>query len=280
MESLTKKVLEYQRTHEGLRDLVGELAPRVYQFPRRKMGWDEDACGEFYVFIHPRLIRLLDRFRDQGKPFESYLCAVLTWQLRNFARERKKSERAWNVSLRLQTDEEVTEQPCTQWPGASDAIARLIRSDADRRNFLFLVLKCSCTIDIEDAASLAGIARIDEKRLLDLVSVLREMRNRRQARLETFRCRRNKAFSQVRLLEVEMKAEVDPVRNETLHKSLSKARRRMGLAMKRMARVGLAPTNREIASVLGVPKGTVDSGLYWLKKKLASVYDPDNIRLA
>ena len=70
MESLTQKVLQYQKTHEGLRDLVGELAPRVYQFPRRKMGWDEDACGDFYVFIHPRLIRLLDRFRDQGKPFE------------------------------------------------------------------------------------------------------------------------------------------------------------------------------------------------------------------
>jgi len=280
MESLTQKVLQYQRTREGLRDLVGELAARVYQFPRRKMGWDEDACGEFYVFIHPRLIRMLDRFRDQGKPFESYLGAVLTWQLRNFARERKRSERAWNVSLRLQTDEEAPEQSCTHWVGAPDSIARLIKSDADRRNFLFLVLKCSCTIDPENAASLAGIARVDEKRLLDLVSVLRGMRNRREARLETFRCRRNKAFSQARLLEVEMKSEIDPLQNETLRAGLSKARRRMRLAMKRMARVGLAPTNREIASVLGVPKGTVDSGLYWLKKKLASVYDPDNLRSA
>ena len=280
MESLTQKVLQYQRTHEGLRDLVGELAPRVYQFPRRKMGWDEDACGEFYVFIHPRLIRLLDRFRDQGKPFESYLGAVLTWQLRNFARERKRSERAWNVSLRLQTDEEGPEQPCTQWLRAPDAFARLIRSDADRRNFLFLVLKCSCAIDIEDAASLAEIAKVDEKRLLDLVSVLKGMRNRREIRLETFRCRRNKAFSQARLLEMEMKVEMDPLRNETLRAGMSRARRRMRLAMTRMARVGLAPTNREIASVLGVPKGTVDSGLYWLKKKLASVYDPDNLRSA
>ncbi len=66
------------------------------------MGWDEDACGEFYVFIHPRLIRLLDRFRNQGKPFESYLWAVLGWQLRNFARERSRDERRWKVSLRLE----------------------------------------------------------------------------------------------------------------------------------------------------------------------------------
>ncbi len=101
MESLTEKVLLYQKTREGLHDIVNALAPRVYQFPKRKMGWDEDACGEFYVFVHPRLIRLLDRFRDQGKPFESYLSAVLNWQLRNFARDRKRGERSWNVSLRL-----------------------------------------------------------------------------------------------------------------------------------------------------------------------------------
>jgi DNA-directed RNA polymerase specialized sigma24 family protein len=280
MESLTQKVLQYQKTHEGLRDLVGELAPRVYGFPRRKMGWDEDACGDFYLFIHSRLVRMLDRFRDQGKPFESYLCAVLTWQLRNFARERKRSERAWNVSLRLQTDEEAPEQPSTQWLCAPQAISRLIRSDADRRNFLFLVLKCSCTIDPVEAARLAGIAGVDVKRLVDLVASLREIRNRRQARLETFRFRRNKAFSQARLLETELRTEMDPLRTETLRARVSRARRRMRSAMTRMARVGLAPTNREIASLLGVPKGTVDSGLYWLKKKLASVYDPDNLRSA
>jgi DNA-directed RNA polymerase specialized sigma24 family protein len=30
-----------------------------------------------------------------------------------------------------------------------------------------------------------------------------------------------------------------------------------------------APTNREIAAALGIPKGTVDSGLIWIKRKLA-----------
>ena len=55
-------------------------------------------------------------------------------------------------------------------------------------------------------------------------------------------------------------------------------RLRMRTAMQRMSRVGLAPTNLEIAKALGVPKGTVDSGLYWLKRKLASVYDPSQPR--
>jgi RNA polymerase sigma factor (sigma-70 family) len=282
MESLTQKVLQYQRTREGLRDIVNELAPRVYQFPRHRMGWDEDACGDFYVFVHPRLIRLLDRFQDQGKPFESYLWAVLNWQLRNFARERRRSERVWSVSLALDPGDAVTvEEPasCLEFSGTAP-IAQCIRSDADRRNFLILVLKCSRLLDDDSAAALAPIAGISARELLTLAAHLKALRASRDARLETFRCRRNKSFAQARQLEAELRGEVDAERGAVLQAAREGLCRRMEAAMRRMARVSVSPTNREIASLLGIPKGTVDSGLYWLKRKLASVYDPDHLRSA
>jgi len=280
MESLTEKVLRYQKTRAGLSDLVDELAPRVYQFPRRKMGWDEDACGDFYLFVHPRLIRLLDRFRDQGKPFESYLCAVLNWQLRNFARDRRRGQTNWNVSLRLE-DSEKESDDSTPLLRVPSEIASIVTTDADRRNFLFLVLKCSRSLDPENAQALAPVAGISSARLLTLASTLQGMRAARETRLETFRSRRNKAFALIRVLETElMSFQGDEERMAALRARLARARKRMRSAMQRMARVGLAPTNREIGAVLGVPKGTVDSGLYWLKRKLASVYDPDNLRLA
>ena len=251
------------------------------------MGWDEDACGEFYVFVHPRLIRLLDRFTDQGKPFESYLSSVLNWQLRNFARDRKRGERSWNVSLRLDMDPEAQEMgerrasdSAAECAFASGGLARLIKSDADRRNFLFLALKCARTIGPENAAAVAAVSGVDEGRVLSLSVTLQDMRAPRERRLETFRSRRNRAFAQARLLETELLTEVEKERISLLRASLSKARRRMRGAMARMARVKLAPTNLEIARVMGVPKGTVDSGLYWLKRKLASVYDPDIPRQA
>ncbi len=284
MESLTQKVLQYQKTRAGLGDIVDELAPRVYQFPRRMMGWDEDACGEFYVFIHPRLIRLLDRFRDQGKPFESYLWAVLSWQLRNFARERRRGDRAWSVSLSIDpgntfTVEDLDGSSCPDFPGTA-AIARCISSDADRRNFLILALKCSRLIDDENAATLASIAGISISDLLALAAKLQTFRSSREERLETFRCRRNKSYAQALQLEAELHREVDGERIAALQTALARHRRRMRAAMYRMARVSVSPTNREIAGLLGIPKGTVDSGLYWLKRKLASVYDPDNLRSA
>jgi DNA-directed RNA polymerase specialized sigma24 family protein len=285
MENLTEKVLLYRKTPEGLATLVKEIAPRVYQFPRRTMGWDEDACGDFYLFFHPRLLRLLNRFRDQGRPFESYLCAILNWQLRNFARERKQGERSWSASLRLDpgegftgSDSDPEEGGPPRFPPAG--LCALVRSDADRKNFLYLLLKCCRDIDPCKVDPLAAVAGVTPERFRELATTLKAMRSSREKRLETFRERRNRAFALARLLESEAAVEPDGERRDALRSSIARARRRMASAMERMARVGIAPTNREIAIVLGVPKGTVDSGLYWLKRKLAPVYDPDCPRSA
>lgn len=283
MENLTEKVLRYQRTRSGLSEIMDDVAQRVYFFPRRKLGWDDDVCGEFYLFFYPRLVRLLDRFRDQGKPFESYLCAVLAWQLRNFARERKRGERSWNVALRIEPGEwdlerqgEPSERRQTSpevLSASGSEIARIIRTSSDQRNLLFLILKCSRTLDEGRAAALADLAGVSKQRLVGLMRDLSHLRETRLERLETFRRRRNGAFSQVRLLETELQGEPDERRRDEITGRLVKARRRMKSAMARMARVGLAPTNREISKILGIPKGTVDSGLYWLKKKFAEAYE-------
>jgi len=205
---------------------------------------------------------------------------VLNWQLRNFARDRKRGERSWNVSLRLDADdveaqeaqEKIALKPVTESVCVPENYSSLIRTDADRRNFLFLALKCSRTIGPDNAPLLSAVSGVGADRILGLSASLREMRAPRELRLETFRERRNRAFAQSRLLETELQGEIETERIAMLGASLAKVRKRMRAAMCRMARVKLAPTNLEIARVVGVPKGTVDSGLYWLKRKLASVY--------
>ena len=284
MENLTQKVLLFQKTGEGLQKIVEEIGPRVYQFPRRTMGWDEDACGDFYVFIHPRIIRLLHRFRNQGKPFESYLWAVLNWQLRNFARDRRKDERRWQVSLRVDPGALVTLEDRSAdgddldaW-ASSAALTRCLRSPADRRNFLFLVLKHSHGLDPDRAPALARLAGVSANRLLTLAAALRDQRAGREKRQELFRGRRNKCYAAIRLLETELQAETDPEKTASLQERLRRVRHRMRVAMDHLSRVALAPTNLEIGRLLGVPKGTVDSGLFWLKKKLAPLASPDSDR--
>jgi|WetSurMetagenome_2_1015567.scaffolds.fasta_scaffold172571_2 DNA-directed RNA polymerase specialized sigma24 family protein len=289
MENLTEKVAAFQRSRDGLPQLVALLAPRVLEYPRRKLGWDEDACAEFYAFFQPRLERLLRRFIDQGKPFESYLCSVMSWQLKNFARERKRSERCWAVSLRLDPGPGLQEEgaledecePASVLPSPLQArVAGLLVSPSDKRNLLLLALKCLRSAPPERLSSIAAVAGMSPERLGGILAWLRGKSAPREMRLESFRVRRNRAYSQAILLETELREEVDPGRRADIQKRLCGARRRMRTAVARMSRVHCGPTNREIAEALGLPKGTVDSGLYWLKRKLAAVYDPVDRRLA
>ena len=304
MESFNDKVLAFQKSGKGLDELVSELAPTVYQFPRRRMRLDEDACGDFYLYFQPRLVRMLGRFQEQGRSFDTYLTACLNWQLRNFARERRCDDRTWDASLRLETAGGASQDETA--PGAGQAraasgepahppdrrpadpsnrcalpgLAGVIRSDTDRRSFLFLVLKCPSLVEDGKADILAATAGVSTQRLRDLAAELAEKRAPREARLQEFIARRNRAFCLARLLEGELRGETDETRRHALELRLSKARRRMRAAMEHMSRVGIAPTNREIAEALGIPKGTVDSGLFFLKKKLAAALDPDSQRTA
>ncbi len=292
MENLTEKVIAFQRSKTGLEEIVAALAPRVYRYPRHKLGLDEDACGDFYAYFQPRLLRLLARFKDQGKPFESYLCSVMSWQLKNFARERRKAERGWNAALRLEAgfqagpgtgqEPEVEEGPSPQgFPDAAELQLRgLLEKECDRRNLLILALKCLRSLTPERIAALSSLTRIPEQTICGYVRLLCARTEPRERRLECLRERRNRAFSQARILEAELAEEMDPARQESLASRLARTRRRMRTAIRRMSRVLLNPTNRDIAEVMAIPKGTVDSGLYWLKRRLSPVYDPDSSQLA
>jgi FixJ family two-component response regulator len=48
---------------------------------------------------------------------------------------------------------------------------------------------------------------------------------------------------------------------------LEKARKRLERMRNRLAGIRTDPTNRQVAEVIGVSKGSVDSGLHALKKK-------------
>lgn len=284
--SLRDRVLEYQRTGEGREELVREISEKAYRFPRHSMGWDEDACGDFLLFVYPRLAGLLDRFRDLGSPFEPYLASVLAWNLKSFAR-RKAEERAYRgADLRIAAAAEAEEAPEPEEPRGFLLDCGTVRQVLERqpenarRQFLFLLLKNIRSLDPAELRVLAGAAGMGTEALSTVLSRLEDCLIRREARLSMLRARRNGAFSRARLLEARLASEPDGDRREELRIRLEAARRRMRNAMDRMARAGTAPSNREIAAALGVPKGTVDSGLYWVKRRLAGPGSPDASRPA
>jgi len=281
--SLNERVLAFQRSGSGLSEIVRRLAPRIYAFPRRGGSWEEDDDGEFFLFFYPRLLRALKGFRDQGKPFEWYLNSVLRWHLKSFRQNRRRIRKSWELAGRPEFwdapgEESSREETFSELPDhwavellGLDHSGRLGR-ESDRRRLLFLALKSAR--DLEGRA-LDRVSELTGRERLELEAVVGELRRRllpKELRLQALRTRRNRAYSRARFLEEELREETEAERKSRLGARLSRARRSLLLAQEEISRVPLSPSNRDIGQVLGVPKGTVDTSLYWLKKRLSLLY--------
>ena len=291
----SERVLAYQRTGEGRRALLDELATYTYRYPRRKLPTlDEDAPGEFYLFCHDKLEQLLVRFRDRGKPFEHYLNSVLSWQLRSFLAKRRDSEHAWQTGLRSRLWEEPEaatqppaapppakrRQPCREnnvrpFPGAAAAQQQATlatTSETVRRRLLFGVLKTGHRMEEPQLAAAAQALGWDLPRLRFLIEQLVRGRASAHRRLHLLRERRTRAFAQLQLWSGAAHQAVDDARRAYAVRRAARHRRAVETAQSEISRVRVAPSNREIAALLGIPKGTVDTGIYWLRRQSAAAY--------
>jgi DNA-directed RNA polymerase specialized sigma24 family protein len=277
MAELNEQVLRFQATGQGLEELLSLLSARVYAYPRLRGSRSEDDAGEFYLLCYPRLVRTLRRFREQGKPFEWYLQSVLRWQYLAYVRARRRRERQWTSGSLAAFWEPPTlqEEAAPEPPGMRCRAAGLFRLEdgsgavrrGDRTRLLAWALKQVRTLSAAELRELAELAGVSPELLEQAGARLRQTLLPHERRLELLAARRTRAFAALCLLEQELGREAEPGRREALELRVRKARRALCRSQRRIAAVRLAPSNREIAAALGLPKGTIDTALYSLRRR-------------
>jgi hypothetical protein len=282
---LKAMVLEYQRSGQGLPAILGRLALRIYRYPLQHRSHDEDDCGEFYLFFYPRLLRCLVRFRDQGKPFEWYLNAVLRWHWRAYCRRRQLERTGWALAGKPELWDSCVE-PEPEDSRDTPAVCRLhlwrqqagnlgLALDsrqsgrADRRRLLLVALKNAHRLPDDSLGPLSLLTGVPEAWLAAVVDRLRQRLFARQVRLHALYARRNRIFSDLLREEQALLWEAEPQRRADLLLRVEALRERLQRSQGRIRRVLLCPTNREIAALTRIPKGSVDTSIYWLRRRLA-----------
>jgi hypothetical protein len=81
--------------------------------------------------------------------------------------------------------------------------------------------------------------------------------------------KRNRTFFGIQCLEARIKRQRDGYRRQELEKELAVHRKRVEAARLEVARVPRAPTNLDIAEITGIPKGSIDSTLFHLRRLAA-----------
>jgi len=245
---------------------------------RRK--WNEDDCSEFLCYFYRRIPGMIQRFQYSGSPFEALLKVTLRFQMKSFALELKKrrieakvlaSRDFWDRTIEqaysLPEEEEEEDSKPTQISlrlrerlGLNDQ--GLIIDKSMRRKLLLLVLREADRVSESLLVHLLTLTGYERSWVTEKIEMVKTLSFQLEGRRNTFRHRRNLMLFNIYCLQEELLETPDPVERQILLDKLARERKSLLKAENGLRRVPQSPTHLQLAEILEMPRGTVNSGLH------------------
>ena len=284
-ESLNSLVEKYNETGTGLDEICLRVTLLVYGFPKKNSQCSEEDCAEFYLSFHRRIKRLVDRYRYVGRNFETYLHSCLCWHMKSFIRRRICANRREKMLLQegyftldsYRRDSEFRETspgffpevpPCNKIGPFALSDRGLPKKQSELKQIILLALKSTKDLNDTSIEKLSVVSGIHRDLFFHFIEVLRLTMCRRTDRIRRLQDRRTRNFFRILCLLEERNHCSRQERILGLDFRIQQERLRFEKAGNDLSRVPKSPPHREIARILGIPKGSVDSCFYYLKKSI------------
>lgn len=270
-DALTQAVLDCQAGALPFEEVRNRVLVEAFEHLRRYRRKSEDEVSDFLLDFHGRIEGMVGRFRFQGRPFRHFLYRSLRWRWNTFRALASRQRRlAW---LAFDTGwGQWTSEPPPEPVSFADESPASDLAPVTRRRLVLLALKAApylTDVQLEEVSRQAGV---DVAWLQACQERLKASTQGRHDRWELLAEKRSDAYCRRLQAEDDASREPDPDRRALHEHRAGLYRSRLSSLTRQQAALSTAPTHREVARVAGLPKGSVDSGLYHLKRTLASVY--------
>jgi DNA-directed RNA polymerase specialized sigma24 family protein len=236
--------------------------------------WKEDEYEEFISWFYVRLHTAISVYKETGASFDSFISTVLRKSAKEY-RTRTKTRSiteysAWSIQVpELYAREEI---PSYSYEMQKNSLSMLFKKNMRRKNpkqLLMLILKCYYHVSDDFLERVACHTGVNKKELKALVEKLRKKRSKREDHIYRMKERVYCQFYRCIVYEKRLRYLNDnSIAHLRLKAKLEKARQRLEKMRERISKIRTDATNREVAEVVGISKGAVDSGLHNLKTKL------------
>ncbi|PKL06185.1 MAG: hypothetical protein CVV53_05620 [Spirochaetae bacterium HGW-Spirochaetae-9] len=264
---------------------------KVFSRPRRFGFESGDEAAEAFLHYSNRLKTIIQRSEEITGCKDAYLDTCLRFLAKSVQRSRRKKELKDTIlEIADETGEpHVSEAETCRYPFDETEENRqfigniapgffLERMAAKEKRLLYLVLKCAWEVD--DVMALKVARRIGVP-LLWLGALLHRATSTLEAsRLYLNRLNENinTQWLRLRVLEAELRGEpVYGERSKMLLQKVQRCRSRYETLMSRRSKFRLLVSNRAIAELLHIPKGSVDSGIFYLKNSFEDGGFPEKV---
>ena len=221
--------------------------------------------------MYPRLSAAFSRYSPvHGVSFEGYIITTLRMAYKEYKlRESCRNETETAYWLETTRDMLVYEDETEYCIKANPNKEQL--DQLTDKQILILLLKSYYFVSDELLTTITNYLNYKKE---DIEKMFHELHTMRAEHNILIRSLRNRCHSQhYRCLAFErklMKSEEGSPRHIRLYNMLKRGKIRLSRMRRRLNRMRAEPSNKQVANVLGIAKGTVDSTLYLIKRKFVS----------
>ena len=243
--------------------------------------WKRDEYEDYISWFYQRLKKAIDTYKDIGFSFEAFMGKFILVSSREYrvqiTTDSVTEYSAWSARL---PDIYVHEDPPsyhTHHYKNNSILLSLIQDQHGRKNsrrVLALILKCYYYVSDDFVDKIAPRIGIEKKELAKMMENIRKIRQEKDDEIYQMKERIYCQYYRCAVYEKRLSfMQENSVSWEKLNQKLTRARKRLERMRKRFSLIRTEATNTQIAEVIGVKKGTIDSSLYMLKAKLNSLAD-------
>jgi hypothetical protein len=137
----------------------------------------------------------------------------------------------------------------------------------EKLRILLLALKCADDIDDAFISRIASRLGTHSAIIFHLVEILRTTMQNRTRRVQHLKEKQRNGYFRVHVLLDMRKHCLDKFRASELDKKIRKEKQRLESIHRILSTTPKGPSHTDIARILGLPKGTIDSGFFYLRGK-------------
>lgn len=293
---LTELLVKYRSADEKEKffhylQLYNEMCLYIYFFPIRfSLKNKEEICSEFLLHMEAKIKDYIHNFKYTNVPIEYYLNVTLKYQLFTFQKEyyNKLNKNAiyekkdvYHV-LNMPTlthepmmvyQENQEDETIGSFNVFLDILTKNIVKPAQKRRFSWFILKYSPLLQKSQVYSLLNYFNIKQEDFNVLYQKIQAHNNKRRQSLERLKEKRNLYFTKSRLLEARLENEETHYENKSaVMLKLEDNQKKYREYCSKIERYNISIPNSFLAKLLGVPKGTIDSGIFHFYRQCRKHY--------
>ena len=225
-----------------------------------------DRWNDFLSWLYPRIARAVELYRDLGSSFDAYITRLVNRAAKEYRFRETDHNITEHIWWKTKAEENILFENEPEYLEPRKDV--FIPEDIKPRQILFLLLKSYFFVSEDFVKQVTTAIGVNTAAVQSIIDELKKRRSCKE--LEILDLRERLYCQHYRCLNYQKRmlcSQPGTIYREKMMLRFERAKKRYHSMKKRLKGMRMTASNRMIAEILGIPRGTVDSNLHAIKNR-------------